>query len=185
MEYLSGHKRIILIFLLTLITIPLFLYLWANRNPRPGSCLILEEKNCKKVQFITNPNAPEELLAAYKVPQGTIVFSPIEGEFSNTPKFLFKDAEGKFIGYPGAAVTSYTDRSTGKVNIKYGFIFFKEKEVSTLPLPKKGNTIGIISDKNIDRLGNFNLLVRIYRSNSEGKTVNDSTLLKTILGLKK
>lgn len=189
MEYISTHKRLFLIlFVFVAVAIPLLSYVWIkwiNKSPQPGSCLILEEKYCKMVQFIPDPNYSEGLLAAYKVPGGTVILSPIDGSFSNTPNFLLKNAGGKFIGYPGVTVISYKNRGAGIINTGYGFIFFKEKIVNIASESKKGEIIGIISDKNIDRLGNFNLLVRIAKSNNEGEVLHDSDILKMILESKK
>lgn len=136
------------------------------------------------MQFISDPINPVELLAAYKVPVGTRLFSPISGELSNTPKFLFTDTAGKFIGYPGMYVTDYASKATGTISTRFGFIFFKEKD-NTLSQSKKGNLIGTVSNKTLDYLGDFNLLIRVYKSDKEGKTVDDTNLLKTILGPKK
>lgn len=151
-----------------------------SNKPRPGSCLILQEKYCKQVQFIDDPNTPGELLAAYNIPKGAPIFTPADGRFSKTT-FLFKDSTGKFITYPGISVTVGEDQTTHIFDIRYSFIYFTERDHLVRDVIKKGDIIGIVSNSSTDYLGNYNLAVRITKSNPEGKVQKNSKLLRMTL----
>lgn len=127
-------------------------------KPHPGSCLILEEKYCKEVKFISNPNNPSSKVAVFKLPQGTTVFSPVGGYFSNTPTFFFKDNSGKYITYSGATVTVSKDNTVKTVEAVYNFIYFKEKERSYPSGVEKGQAISTILNKKISSLGDYNFV---------------------------
>jgi hypothetical protein len=52
----------------------------SNSKPVPGSCLALEERYCKTVTFVTAGDG--FLVAAYKLPSDTLIFSPYDGLIS-------------------------------------------------------------------------------------------------------
>lgn len=153
--------------------------------PTPGRCLILEEKNCKMVKFITNPNRSESLLAVYKIPAGNLIFSPSDGLYSNSPLFSLKNKSDQYSKYPGITITS-RERETTKVDEKiYSFIFYFQKLNSSKDAIKKGAIIGTTSDKNIDLLGDYNLVFAItkktYTIPGKIKFESDDNALKDIL----
>lgn len=151
-------------------------FLFYSKSP----CLILEKEYCKRVEFISDPTFPGGLLAAYNLPPGTKIFAPIDGEFSKTVKFLFKNPTGDFVTYPGSSISVYKNRIAEIIDVKYSFIYFEDSE-SSIPNIKKGDIIGTVSDKEIDYLGKYNLAVRISKSSANGKIENESALLKDIL----
>lgn len=182
MYYLLTHKKLVFAFLTFFILIPLSIYFFKNQNnPVPGTCLILEEKYCEIVEFIPDPKSEVDFFAAYKVPQGTVIFSPVKGELSNTPKFLFKNEDETYTTYPGSTVTSFIDRGTNRIDVRYSILFYKQ-EAANIDQIKIGDIIAITSERNIDRFGDFNLLVRISTSSAEGKTVPNTELLIKSLG---
>ncbi len=92
-----------------------------------GSCLILEEINCKKVSFILNPNTNNSYLASYNLANGTKIFAPDDGELVENSASSFKgSANGKNYG-----VLLITTNKQGK-KIIYNFIF------SEIPIAESG-----------------------------------------------
>jgi len=156
--------------------------------PKPGRCLILEEKYCKKAKLINDPGNPNGLLAAYRVDKGAVLFAPVEGFYSHTPTFFFtKDKTTKeVVKYPGATISISKDNSARTTSAIYSFIYFKEKEGSYSRIRKR-EIIGAVSNKPIDFLGDYNLIVGVSKQRlAQGKIVfeNDSDQLKRILNLK-
>lgn len=170
---------------------PLAVYLWTKvtpAEPKPGSCLVLEEKYCKNFNAIQNPHDPNGLLAVAKIPAGVILFSPTEGMLSATPTYFFENAQTKQMSkYPGASIIVSTDGTSKTVKEIFSLIYYKEGSSINLSTIKKGGVIGAVSDKTIDFFGDYNLVVDITnQSLSEGKAVftNANDRLKTILKLK-
>lgn len=188
MDYIAAHKKLLGIFVVILVVIPLSAYLWQNSGPKPGSCLVLEEKYCKNFTTIKNPRDPNRLLAVAKLPSGAILFSPAEGLFSDTPTFFFEDSQTKQITkYPGATVIVSKDGTSKTVTEIFSLIYYKKGLNTDLSTTKKGEVLGTVSDKTIDFLGDYNLVIGITKQNLiEGKAVftGDNDQLKSLLKIK-
>lgn len=83
-------------------------------QPYPGSCLILEEKYCKRKKVISDPAGLGYQLVIFKVPSGATLFSPQEGDFSSTAVFT-KIVNGKEFKYPAVNIISPRG-NVGKMN---------------------------------------------------------------------
>lgn len=154
-------------------------------KPRPGSCLILEEKYCKNFKLIPNPNDPKGILAVFKIPEGSNLFAPIGGFYSSTPTFFFKDTESnKDRTYPGAAIAVGRESNSKSITAIYGFVFFSQAQKFSSSAIKKGDIISEISDKPIDYFGSYNLVFAITKQNfRNGKIefLSNDNKLKEIL----
>lgn len=161
---LSARKtRVLLPLLILLIIIPFLLFklnfFESMSKPKAGSCMILEEKYCKTVKFIANPNHPTSKIAVFDLPSGTLIFAPINGYYSNTPTFFYKNSNsGKYTTYPGSTITVSIDQNVKSASVIYNFVYFKELENVHQDKLKKGEAIATISDRKIDFLGNYNLV---------------------------
>ncbi len=139
-----------------------------SNEPKPGSCLILEEKYCKSVKFIQDP-ITDGSLAVYKLSPKTTLFSPVDG-FQGTATFFFKD---RSILYPGVSINVGRDNTIETRTAIYSFIFYGKVDANKSSA-KKGEVISELSDKTIDSLGDYNLAVRITKQTNY--TVDDRSL---------
>lgn len=153
-------------------------------NAKPGSCTILEEKYCAGVKLIKNPNSPDNLIAAFNVPNGTLIFAPNDGYFSDTVSFSFKPTSDI---YSGAIINTSKDTKANTENTIFSLIYFKEDN-NPYPLEiKKGQIIGKISGKKISALGDYNLIFAVTKqkfSHIKAVSENDPESLKKILNIK-
>lgn len=153
----------------------------------PGGCLVLQEKYCPKVKLINDPWMEGGLLAAYKVPKGSVLFSPVEGSYSNTPTFYFEKDDGSIVQYPGVLIEVEENGISEKTI--YSFIYFREEKSEVLPnlVVKKGDALGLVSDKNIDFLGDYNVIFSVVKQRlQDGRYVSESENqeLKKILNIR-
>lgn len=173
------HLKKIAILLITLFVFVISFVLILKLNllenffePHAGSCLILEEKYCKTVKLIDNPNNAVAKIAVFNLPKGALIFAPADGYYSNVPTFFYKDSNsGMYKTYPGSTINVSKDQLASSVTSSYNFIYFKEVESAHQEKIKRGEIIATVSDKKIDFLGNFNLVFSATdRVSMEGKT---------------
>lgn len=188
-------KKLLLLLLVIFIVIDVFLffnYFSPIRNlnfsigrTKPGSCLILEEKYCNKVVFIRNPLDQSSLLAAYKLPKGTALFSPINGYYTSGATFFFSN-DPQAPKYLGVNIYSSADGSPEKSKYMYSFVFENEIRNPDGSI-NKGSFFGSLSDTKINFLGDYNLAVQIGKKGDEKSKFlynSDNNLLQQILGKK-
>lgn len=161
--YLSKSKT----FKLSKLTLPSFL----KKEPKPGSCLVLEEKYCSKGKPIYKDD--RLVFIGFKLPKNTPIFSPFAGGVSNTPAFnLEKNGQKKV--YPGSSVTSAekifalgANRSKRSFSAIYYGVYSSEKFPNESV--EKGDAIGYISQEKIEAYGDYNLLVFYSQFSPEKK----------------
>lgn len=163
-------------------------------EPRPGSCLILEEKYCRGVKFIKDPYFKDGLMAAYKVKKGAYLFAPIGGLSSTSPSFTLKNSNGQDEIYRGATIIISKDEHVENFSSIYSFVFYADQYLHSASSIKKGETIAILSDRPIRAIGDYNLVVNIIKqthykgasskSSEDGKDafINEADVLKKMLG---
>lgn len=160
----------------------------APYSPKPGSCLILEEKYCKPVKLVENPNKKGTFFGAFNVPKGAYLFAPVEGYYSKSVNFSFGDTrQSKSFSYPGTVIGVSMDGHVESMNALYSFVYFARKN-NEYPLKiKKGEIMGIVSDKKIDAFGDFNLILTVAKrqtSKNKGIFENDLDGMKELLKVK-
>ncbi len=135
-------------------------------KPHPGTCLILEEKYCKTVTFIPyniySPGFIGKKIAVYKLPPGTPIFAPTDGDLSPAT-VPYKDSSGQITKQGGFILNEVAhSQRTQDLDHIYGFLYDGAPYIS-LPI-RKGTIIGrIASDKNIPYSGNYNFAVTLAR----------------------
>ena len=171
--------------IISLIFVNLYLAKFGLPKRKAGSCLILEERYCKKIKLIPDPAQEKGLLAVVKVPKGTVVFSPANGTLSTTPIFVFPNGPEK--RYPGVVINE-RDGDEGLIKTIYGLTFFKEGDIQSSSIIEKGQVISRISKNTLDIFGDYNLVFSIFKvpddANNASATINDSSLLEEIIGNK-
>lgn len=160
----------VIIFVVLLFTTSLFQNLpFISSDPKPGSCLVVEEKYCKGGKLIPNPRNPQMwMLVAYKIPKGASIFSPTDGKYVRSNGFSFDDQKI----YPGGSIFI----SKGPQKIIYSLVYFSEQEVIRNQQPiNKGDVISRISDRTIDSLGDYNLIVTVTKQYvDQGKVISET-----------
>jgi hypothetical protein len=194
MESILAHKvkyAIILLIVLLVFLLALFnvfferlTFLGGFWNPKPGSCLIVQEKYCQKVQFISNPMSTDGVVAAFQLPKGATLFSPVDGVYSEASFNLVKgESDNSKTAYPGTTILVSKDGNFLTAEEIYSLIYFGDKKREGKPEIKKGEILGTISSKKIDYFGDYNLVFNVSKYYHEGqllKTTNDVERVKEI-----
>lgn len=145
--------------------------------PKPGSCLILTEENCKKIKVIDMNGAK---VAVADLPKDAVLFSPVSGEYNNG---VFYHKEGDTDKKNWDFGLMITDSN----NQVYSFLYSKISEESIKNLSiKKGDQIGVVNDVKLKKYGDYNFLLSIFQSIPNSNQINlaDDLLLKMFSGNK-
>ncbi len=134
---------------------------FSNILKRPGSCLVLEEENCKLAERIKNPNG-EGYIVAFKLKPGSYVFSPIEG-YCTTPTFNFKE-NNKTRGYVGLSLLKSKQYYAKDIEQRFDFLF---GEINECRATKKGDLLGKVNSSRF--LGKYNLILGITKQEYKNK----------------
>ncbi len=134
-------------------------------TPKPGSCLVLEERYCQKGQPVESNGRFAGM--AFKLPAGAPIFAPYTSAVSLTKYIPQRDG----VKYPYSGITMETGR--------YGEMAWEvERRVtlvanySKLPAPDSsfsaGDVIGRVTAKSLDYFGDYNLLI-VFTQPSEDR----------------
>ena len=149
-------------------------------GPRPGNCKILEQKYCDKIVLIDNPNLSGSKIAAAKLPVGAPIFSIENTNDSHT--LLDRSGAVSFdnfkTAYPSISIDLNRDGSWKSTYRSYQYVFYPK--ISTGSILSKGDEVGTVSEKTIDKLGDYNFVFLIYNS-SGGKLSEANNILKGIV----
>jgi hypothetical protein len=147
--------------------------------PKPGSCLILTESNCKKITVIKFGNGQA---IAVDLPKDAVIFSPVDGVYTSTFQMKLNDSGSEDLDW-GFNLTDKDSAST------YNFIYFKKNKWTFSPdkSVKKGDQIGTTIE--LQKLNNFqqyNLVFFVSKKYPDGGNGPDiETLNKIINSIKK
>ena len=128
------YRLVLFVFIFfLLLDIALIVYFYSLQSggisTGPGRCLVLEEKYCKEVKFISDPINKDGLLAVYKIPKGAFIYAPVKGYFSKSPTFYFENkVDGGYVTYPGTTITLAQNNSTNIDSVIFSFIYFEEEK---------------------------------------------------------
>jgi hypothetical protein len=138
---------------------------------KPGSCLILTEKNCKKVKIIQLNGAKK---AVADLPSGSILFSPIFGQYNNTLVFQSKDGSKKDFG---AKLDS--DISNIMEDKIYNVIYSKKSErINNSDYSiEKGEQIGIVDKVKLKNYKDYNLVFYVGNIDKKNNFILDNDFL--------
>ena len=141
------------VFLVLLAVAGFLVYKKKNYQPKPGPCLILEERYCKKGKFLVSPWNKDDIVVGFKLPKGTVIFSPDDGYYSGVLSILKKEPEEKtapaiFIEVTDGDQVYYYRLITnlGKENM------WRSKNV------KKGEKLTVLNDQKVEFFGDYNLV---------------------------
>jgi len=149
-------------------------------EPRPGSCLIFEEKYCKKGEPIYYNN--HLIGAGYRLPKKAVVFAPFDGEVS-TSITANLEKKGEKFQYPGAAVNVFDDIHHIKYNIRAVYYDARSQQLPTYNI-KRGEVFAIVSEKTINIFGDYNLILGFSQHDNAIKMLKPSLELnKKYLGI--
>ncbi len=151
-----------------------------GRKPKPGKCLILEEKYCREVVLKDHPNG-SGLVALYKVPKGAPVFAPEAGFVSDSPSFFFRSGNGEgYETYSGISLRVGRDERVENLERSYGLVFDNSQRMAIKEV-KRGAKIGVMGGGKIGVFGDYNLVLTISRpdlTKKAGTLVSDSDYVK-------
>lgn len=141
-----------------------------NLSPQPnvGSCKILEEKYCNDVKLIQG--AFQYL--AFKLPIGTKIFSPIEGQEKKTKLPAGGTAQGFYV-----IINNPSDR-----NIE-SWSFMGDLKLSNMDTnnTKSGETFATIGNSGIKNFGDYNLIVGISKfDETQNKKLSASSTIRKL-----
>ena len=151
----------------------------SKSGPKPGTCLILEQKHCTAGK-LTDFNYQGQTLkiVGFHLPPDVPIFSPIDGSFGQT-NMDKKPNTGPFHGFI-ALVFKPSDPSLLSFSIM-GDIKFDNMLSHDV---KKGDLIAYTQDTGIKNLGgNYNIIVTADRKNPNGNvpiTITDEDMLRTM-----
>ena len=129
-----------------------------------SSCVILEEKFCKKGEKVYIKGEFSGL--GFNLPEETKIFAPYDGFFS-PGNFHFPKEKG-FEEYPGISFhkTPKRGESVGMAFSKINFKIDLKRPGSPV---KKGEVIGLIAEGKIEPLGDYNFFLIL--ADKEAKTM--------------
>ena len=141
-------------------------------KPKPGYCLILEEKNCKKIKVIDFNGVK---IAVGNLPQGSILFSPVDGSYSDT---IFSSLDNNTQDF-GLTINSLNN------GISERYVFIDSNKItdnfnqSIIKKTEKGNQIKKIYNKTLNFLPEYNLIFYITKKDPKlGLTPNSDLLFE-------
>lgn len=141
-------------------------------GPNPGACLVLEQKYCGNGKIVEwkNPNGQTLKFVTFTLPEGTLIFSPLDGSAS------YIDGPGNMIDPKAPGVLIYVQDDPNSVSFTLtGDIKF-DKQLFTV---KKGDVIATIKNTNIKV---FDSTVAVTTTLIEdSKSINNKALYDKLL----
>jgi len=128
-----------------------------------SSCLVLEEKLCKKGEKVYLKGEFAGL--GFWLPKNAKVFAPFDGYFSLTTYFF--PVSGDYKQYPGAHIDK-KDHSGG-IGIAFDQMDWEIDTSKTTQDVEKGEILGKVKEEKINALGHYNLFLLFY--DRKGETV--------------
>lgn len=152
--------------------------------PKPGSCLILQQKYCQKAKLIKNPFNSDSYAIAFKLPKNTPLFSPVDGDYF-TPVIGKKESEDD----SSFSSTSFDFRKKTDTSLFYYSCLAKidnQDRFVGIKKIKKGEKVYQLSQKTIDpQVGDYNLIFLFkYQNNDSKEFLTTVDMLKKIFSIK-
>jgi len=134
----------------------------------PGSCLVLEEKYCKKITIIEK-NGQKGAVA--NLPDGVILFSPIDST-SITDLFVHNEDDSNQNNW------DFGIEISNDSNVLYDFIYSKKDNLKNKSVLKKGEQIGIVSSKKLKKFDGYNFVFTMSQDSDDNFEKSNEMLLK-------
>src|SRR3989344_3461587 len=144
-------------------------------GPKPGSCLVLEQRYCSQGELTQwkSPIGTQLKLVAFTLSKGTPIFAPFDGSVT------YSDGPGNLINPKAPAVIVYKPvQSSDFSNLTFmvtGDIEFNKQQIAI----KKGNIIAHTDNAGIKVLGET-VALSITRI-SDSKIITDESLFEKFL----
>ena len=128
-------------------------------EPKPGSCLILEEKYCKNFEVKYYDNK-EVAWVVYKLPNKAVIFFPIDGKYN---QIELKRDNGEILKKGVITLADYGIDIKDKYWYELSFFgnsnskLFKKGKIETI---KKGEILGYISKKYSNQEQNMSITIK-------------------------
>ncbi len=153
-----------------------YVYKLITYKPVPGSCLILEEKYCKQLEYYIPSYAKEGYKnpnAAFILPPGTPIFSPFD--VTNDPIPIFPQTATQPFAYTLIIHQNPPVDNVATARDYYFYFYFNQNTINRSP--KKGEIIDRVSSTPIQ--GKYNLLVKVL--DWKGPTIHPSDMVPTLI----
>ena len=140
-----------------------------SEKPKPGSCLVLEQRYCSQGKLVDwkDPNGTTYKFIVFNLPNGTPVLAPFKGDFYPNPT-----GEGNPLKVPTSSLADPSGNYKGTF-IVMGDINFNNQQQHPV---SKGDTIGYVRNNGINIFdGNLALTF----TSSQG---SDEQMLNKLLG---
>lgn len=134
----------------------------------PGSCLILEEKYCKMVK-IDEKDGQKAVVA--NLPDGVSLFSPIDST-SSSDLFVHDEDDLNQNNW------DFGIEISNDSNVLYDFIYSKKDNLKNKSVLKKGEQIGIVSSKKLNKFDEYNFVFTISQNSDDNFEKSNEMLLK-------
>ena len=148
--------------------------------PKPGSCLILQEKYCKQAKITIGTISSSSVTVAFNLPKNTPLFSPVDGVFSTG---IISSKENEEQRYPSFSIKQKTDN----LLLTYSLITHidDDKKFNGLKDIKKGTAFFKINQEKDKSSDNYNLFVLMsYYDFDKKEYINSDNLLKKLFSIK-
>lgn len=128
--------------------------------PKPGSCLLLEERYCSGARFlyVNNLRGSKDPILGFNVPAGLPVFAPIDGEISLISADNSEDSNNP---YKGVLIRRFLRPNSISGLIDVNIISNPLERINENLEIKKGDIIGYTSDNPMTDFDNYTLIVSI------------------------
>lgn len=136
---------------------------------KPGSCLVLEEKNCKKIKIIEKDGYK---MAVATLPKGSVLFSPVSGTYNNT---LTIHDENEIDIKKWDYATNIGIINSDKILTEYFFTYSKLNEINNKNTIEKGKKFGTVNNTKLKSFNDYNFVFTIYQ---ESLDISNNLLLK-------
>jgi len=186
---LKFNKKLIFIIIISVVSVGIiflalnyFFFHFFNQNTgKPGSCLILEQKYCKKGVVINSPWYSNDIAIAFNLPVGTKVFSPITGEVSTPIMGLEKGSTDNISS--GFIIETKADDLTSEYILLMN-LSQKDRFVDTKSM-KQGNQLGNLNKDQISFLGKYNLILVLNKYDDNKQIISTKDMIKKLFSIKK
>lgn len=151
--------------------IPVKKYPSSSFAPNPGSCLVLDEANCRKVSVEKWQYQNETyLIAGFHLNEGTHIFSPIDGQTS---------ANKAGSPFNGSIIVVKPDNPADSTIYTFVGQFGVDKPYAKSI--KKGGQIGIIQKEKVENINGYNFVILITKNKTSGNGFEPDDLSVTKL----
>jgi len=142
-----------------------YFFFGRSGTPKPGSCLVLEERYCKLAERVVwaAPDGTKMDLLGFRLPAGAVIFSPRDGSVSG-------DTGGSSALHPNASVVGVYQPDSYDAFQATGDLALNIRGLSTVTA---GVPLAQLQDTGIRLVGDYNLIVEFLAADDQQRIVTD------------